>query len=67
MINVDRDPLERPRLYTVEEAARLLYLSRTGVYGLIRNGEIRSVRVGGRRLVPRHIFEQVVSRLLDTT
>lgn len=41
-----------PRLYSVNEAAGLLGLSRARTYQLIAAGELRSRRVGGRRLVP---------------
>lgn len=41
-----------PRLYSVNEAARLLGLSRARTYQLLAAGELRSRKVGGRRLVP---------------
>ena len=40
-----------PLLYTVEEAAEALRLSRTQVYELIRCNELRAVKIGGRRRV----------------
>jgi len=42
----------RPLLITVEEASSALRLGRTNVYGLIRSGRLRSVKIGHRRLVP---------------
>ncbi|MFJ3406727.1 helix-turn-helix domain-containing protein [Promicromonospora sp. NPDC090134] len=41
-----------PLLYRVEEAAEALRLSRTQVYELIRDNELRTVKIGGRRRVP---------------
>jgi excisionase family DNA binding protein len=41
-----------PVAYRVEEAAEALRLSRDKVYELIRSGELRSIKVGSRRLVP---------------
>lgn len=40
------------QLLTVEEAGRALGVSRSTVWRLIQRGELRSVRHGGRRLVP---------------
>jgi excisionase family DNA binding protein len=40
-----------PALLSVEEAARRLGVGRTVAYGLIRSGELRSHRIGRRRLV----------------
>ena len=57
-------PHEPPLLCTVEETARLLNVSRTAVYSQLRMGSLRSVKVGGRRLIPRHILEKFVEDLL---
>jgi excisionase family DNA binding protein len=43
-------PVER--LLTVAEAAELLRISRTTAYQVIRTGELASVRIRGRRLIP---------------
>ena len=39
-------------LLTVDEAGRVLGVSRATVWRLIRRGELSSVRRGGRRLIP---------------
>jgi excisionase family DNA binding protein len=41
-----------PVLYRVEEAAEAMRLSRSVIYELIRSGQLRTVKVGRRRLVP---------------
>jgi excisionase family DNA binding protein len=41
-----------PVVYRVEEAAEALRISRDAVYELIRSGQLRSFKVGRRRLVP---------------
>lgn len=41
-----------PVMYRVGEAAEALRLSRTAIYELIRSEQLRSVKVGKRRLVP---------------
>ena len=46
------EPQVVPVLYTVEEAAQALRMSRSVVYELIRSGQLRTVKVGRRRLVP---------------
>ena len=50
-------------LVTVEEAAGALSLSRTFVYGLLASGQIFSIKVGGRRLVPVAALHEFVERL----
>jgi excisionase family DNA binding protein len=40
------------RAYSVQEAADILGISRAGCYRLIQSGQMRSRRVGSRRLVP---------------
>lgn len=42
---------------TVEEAAARLGISRTLAYELVRRGEIPSLRLGRRRLVPVHALD----------
>ena len=43
---------------TVEEAARLLGISRTLAYQAARSGEIPTIKVGRRILVPRAAFDR---------
>lgn len=50
-------------LLTVEAAACQLSFSRTRVYGLIKSGELRSVRVGRLRRVPADALTEYVSGL----
>jgi excisionase family DNA binding protein len=46
--------MTEPLVLTVEEAARLLRIGRGTAYEAVRTGDIPSVRVGRRVLVPRH-------------
>jgi excisionase family DNA binding protein len=41
-----------PELLSIDQAARRLGIGRTAAYGLMGRGELRSVKVGRRRLVP---------------
>jgi excisionase family DNA binding protein len=44
---------EESLLLSVEEAGGVLGISRSTVWRLIRRGSIRSIRKGGRRLIPK--------------
>lgn len=43
-------------VYTVKEAATMLSLSLGITYGLVRDGSIPAIRMGGRWLIPRRAF-----------
>jgi excisionase family DNA binding protein len=51
-------------LMSVEAAAELLSLSRTRLYGLIKNGDIASVRVGRLRRIPARAVDEFAARLI---
>lgn len=44
-----------------EEAAPMLGVGRNGVYDLIRSGELRSIRVGRKILIPLSAIEEFLS------
>lgn len=46
------------RLLSIKEAAEACGLSRTTFYGLIGKGEVRSIRIGRRRLVPESALRE---------
>lgn len=50
-MEIDLDPRTRPTL-TVDETAAVLGIARSTAYESVRNGEIPSIKVGRRRLVP---------------
>ena len=50
-------------LYSVDEAAVALRLSRSALYELIRSGRLRSVKSGRRRLVPVAALGEYVAGL----
>lgn len=52
-----------PRAVSVEAAAELLGVGRTTMFGLIRSGEVRTVTIGRRRLVPVTEVDAYVDRL----
>ena len=61
------DRTEQPLLLKVEETALLLNVSRTRIYYLLRDGSLKSVKVGGRRLIPRQAIESFVLGLMDAS
>ncbi len=46
---------------TVEEAAKMLGISRNSAYEGVRSGEIPSIKVGRRLLVPRTALERFLA------
>lgn len=50
-------------LYSVDEAAAALRLSKSLLYELIRSGRLRTVKAGRRRLVPVTALAEYVASL----
>ncbi len=46
--------------YTVPEAAELLGVSRASAYNYVRSGEIPSLTLGGRIVIPRRALAQLL-------
>jgi excisionase family DNA binding protein len=55
-----------PVTISVEEAAMLLGVGRTVTYRLVLGGELRSVKIGRRRLVVRTSVAEYVARLEES-
>jgi excisionase family DNA binding protein len=53
------------RLLTVDEAADRLRVSRWSVYNLIRSNQLRTIRIGRRRLVAPSAIAQCIELLGD--
>ena len=54
-----------PKVYSVEEVAKILGVSRNGMYRAIERGEIPSVRVGRRIVVPMAAVERLLEQSGD--
>jgi excisionase family DNA binding protein len=54
-------PSEEPDMLLVSEVQRRLRLSRNGTYEAIGRGEIPSIRIGRRILVPRLALEEMLT------
>ncbi|MBW3643336.1 MAG: helix-turn-helix domain-containing protein [Actinobacteria bacterium] len=50
----------QPLTLSVEEAARLLGISRTLAYDLVRRGELPRLRLGRRVVVPRQALQDLI-------
>ena len=50
-----------PKTLTVEEAARQLGISRASAYEGVRTGQIPSVRIGKRILIPLAALERLLA------
>ena len=48
------------RTYTVPEVAKILGIGRNTAYEICRNGEIPTIRIGGRVLVPRSVIDELL-------
>ena len=57
-------PPEQRDAVGVETTANLLGISRRTIYELISSGDLKSIKVCGRRLIPRCAREQLIERLL---
>ena len=56
----DASPGEK-RAYRINEAVAAYRLSRSTIYKLIATGTLRTVKIGGRRLVPRDALEALLN------
>ena len=53
------------QLYRVKDAMRLLNLSRTVIYELMRTGRLRSVQQGRTRLITAEAIREYIALLKD--
>lgn len=49
-----------PKAFRVNDALRLLSISRSHLYGLALKGELRIVKVGNRTLIPAAEIERLI-------
>lgn len=52
-------------LFTPEEVAHVLHISRRKMYALMQSGEIESVKIGRCRRISRSALDRFVAKLTD--
>jgi excisionase family DNA binding protein len=60
-------PVEDRLVFTVEEAAQLLGISRSFAYEAVQRGDIPSMRIGRRILVPKAALQRFLAQTGETT
>ena len=63
----DGDALFVDGALRVRDAVAFSGLSRTALYELIQSGELASVRIGKRRLIPKRALVQLLARCLENS
>jgi excisionase family DNA binding protein len=53
--------LDERRAFRVNEAVAVYRLSRSTLYKLIAAGQLRTAKIGGRRLIPRDALEYLLN------
>jgi excisionase family DNA binding protein len=56
-------PITDPQLYCIPDAVRMLRLSRTVIYELIRSGRLRSVKEGRARRITADAIREYITLL----
>jgi len=54
-----------PLALNVDSFARAMNIGRTSVYAMIKSGQIKSVRIAGRRLIPFSETDRLLSEVND--
>jgi excisionase family DNA binding protein len=52
---------EHPRAYRIDDFCRAYGVGRTTVYALLKNGTLRSIKIGRRRLITAESGEALLS------
>ena len=60
-----KEQLDDLQLYRVKDAMRILSLSRTVIYELMRTGRLRSVQQGRARLITAEAIREYIGLLKD--
>lgn len=61
LVDYDNSPSSARRIaYNIDEAALATGLGRTTIYKLIGSGQLGSLKIGNRRLIPAHALERLI-------
>jgi len=55
----------QPVLVTVDQVAKMLSIGRTAAWELVRQGKIKSIKIGRTRRVPIAAIQEYIERLMD--
>jgi excisionase family DNA binding protein len=59
--NITIHKQEEKRAFHVKEAARVYGWSRSTLYKMMKAGTLRTIKIGGRRLIPRDALEALLN------
>jgi excisionase family DNA binding protein len=59
--NPAHNKADEKRALRIKEAATLYGISRSTIYKIMAAGTLRTVKIGGRRLIPRDALEALIS------
>ena len=62
-IKAHNEGVTRQRLLDMKEVATELHVGRSTAFGLVASGELRSVRIGRRRLGPAEALDHFIAQL----
>ncbi len=65
MSSVNMAAIPKRKAYRVEESMTLLGISRASIYELIKRGELKTVKIAGRRLVPEASIDALIQSKLE--
>ncbi len=57
MSKKEKTPPPAPLLRSVDDSAAILGLSRANLYRKINSGDIASVQIGSRRMIPQYVLD----------
>ncbi|WP_166207202.1 helix-turn-helix domain-containing protein [Cognatiluteimonas telluris] len=52
---------QAPLAHNIPDACRRIGVGRSSIYGLIKSGEIRAIKIAGRTLIPEEDLQRIVS------
>jgi excisionase family DNA binding protein len=54
-----------PFAYRINDACHLLSIGRSSIYNMIRDGQLKPIRIAGRTLIPRTEIDRLLAEALN--
>ena len=54
-----------PLAHQIPEACNRIGIARTSIYALIKSGEIKSIKIGARTLIPETELQRFIAKRLE--